>query len=104
MVRVTPEEEERLLALAEAQGVTVARLLVESALAPAGETVSQRHAALREVFALQRTLGGVAVNINQLARQGNEQGRVPLGTAEAVAEVRGAMTRLSALLEELAAS
>src|SRR4051794_9659558 len=57
-VKVTPEEEARLLLLAEAQGVTVPRLLVESALSAAGETPAERRNAIAELFGLHRLLAG----------------------------------------------
>lgn len=101
-VLVTPEEEAQLLRLAEEQGVTVPRLLVESALAPHGQTHAAREDALRRVFAMQRTLTGAATNINQLARLGNAQQRLPVGTAEALRDLRTVVARLAGLLEELA--
>lgn len=78
------------------------RLLVESALAPAGETATQRRDARTRVFAMQRTLGGAAVNINQIARQANVADDVPAGAEAAVAELRGLLGRLDGLLQELA--
>jgi hypothetical protein len=77
-VKVSAEEESRLLVLAHRQGVTVARLLVESALAlgEAGEGVD-RQAAITELFEVRRSLAGVANNINQIAHHVNDVGAVP---------------------------
>jgi len=100
-VLVDDAERERLVAAASEQGVTVPRLLVESALAPAGETATQRQATLTRLFAMQRTLGGIGVNVNQIAHQANTDEQVPPGADAAVAEVRDALGRLSALLREL---
>ena len=97
-------ERERLVAAASEQGVTVPRLLVESALAPAGETATERRDAMTRVFAMQRTLTGAAVNINQITRQANTEGDVPAGAQAAVAELRASVSRLDQLLEQLAAA
>lgn len=70
-VKVSAPEEARLQELAAGQKVSVARLLVESALSPAGQTPSQRQAVITELFALHRTLAGIANNINQMAKATN---------------------------------
>jgi hypothetical protein len=101
---VDDAERERLVAAASEQGVTVPRLLVESALAPAGETATQRQATLKRLFAMQRTLGGLGVNVNQIAHQANTDEQVPAGADAAIDEVRDALARLSTVLEELAAA
>lgn len=44
---------------------------MESALSPAGQTPSQRQAVITELFALHRTLAGIANNINQMAKATN---------------------------------
>ena len=103
-VLVDDAERERLVTAASEQGVTVPRLLVESALAPAGETATERRDAMTRVFAMQRTLTGAAVNINQIARQANSEGDVPAGAQAAVAELRASVSRLDQLLEQLAAA
>ena len=66
-VKVSPEEEGMLLRLAEAQHVTIPRLLVESALASAtSETPTERRNAMAELFALHRLLAAVSNNVNQM--------------------------------------
>ncbi|MEG2578906.1 MAG: plasmid mobilization relaxosome protein MobC, partial [Glutamicibacter sp.] len=66
-VKVTPEEEGMLLRLAEAQHVTIPRLLVESALASeSSETPTQRKQAMAELFALHRLLASISNNVNQI--------------------------------------
>ncbi len=101
VVVVDDDERDRLVAAAAAQGVTVPRLLVESALAPAGETTTQRQATLTRLFGLRRTLGGIGVNVNQIAHQANTDDEVPSGAHAAIDEVRDALARLSTVLEEL---
>jgi len=90
-VKVTPEEEGVLMRLALAQGVTVPRLLVESALATgtAGEmeTPTDRRNAMAELFALHRLLAAISNNVNQMAKATNATGEV---AAEMVATLRAA--------------
>lgn len=102
-VLVTPEEEARLVQLAEAQRVTVPRLLIETTLSSVGETPTQRRAAMAELFALRRQLAGVANNLNQIARVANADGRIAAGTAHALADVRALAVRIDATLEGLRA-
>jgi Bacterial mobilisation protein (MobC) len=101
-VLVTEHEEARLAQLAEAQRVTVPRLLIESTLAGPGETSTQRRDAMTKLFAVRRDLAGVATNVNQLARLGNTDGRVPVGTAAALASIREVVERIDAAIDGLA--
>ncbi len=102
-VLVTLEEEARLVALAEAQRVTVPRLLVEAALSGNVETPTRRHEAIVELFAVRRQLAGVASNVNQLARAANVDARLAVGSTAALAEVRVVVAKIDAALEGLAA-
>ena len=71
-VGVTPEEEALLLQRAEARKVTIPRLLVEAALVDgAGETATERHDMLVELFRIRRYLAAVSNNVNQIARATN---------------------------------
>ncbi len=100
-VLVTGEEEARLTRLAEEQRVTVPRLLIESALAGTGETPTQRRDAMSELFALRRLLAGASTNINQLARVGNTEGNIPVGTAASLEEIRALVGRIDEAIEGL---
>ncbi|MBA3807729.1 MAG: plasmid mobilization relaxosome protein MobC [Solirubrobacterales bacterium] len=100
-VLVTAEEESRLVLLAGEQCVTVPRLLIETTLAGAGETPTVRRDAMSELFALRRLLAGASTNINQLARVGNTEGNVPVGSAASVAEIRALVGRIDAAIEGL---
>lgn len=80
-VRVSPEEEAQLVLRAERLGVSVPRLLVESALSEgaAAVAVEQREREARtqlnvELNRLQRQVGAIGVNINQIARATNATG------------------------------
>jgi len=87
-VKLTDGEHEKLRALAAELGVSVPRLLVESALA-GRETPTERRAAVAELFEIRRLLATVANNVNQLAHTANISGEVP------------AATRLEGTLEEV---
>ena len=103
-VLVTPEEEARLLLLAGEAGVTVPRLLVEAALAPArGETATSRRDVLAELFAVRRLLAGVASNVNQVAKVANSMGRVAPETDGVLDAVVRLATRVDGLVDELGA-
>lgn len=102
-VRVTAEEAAQLQVLADGQGVTVARLLVESALAGDRETASRRRDAIVELFAVRRLLAAVSNNVNQVARQANATGRLPAETGAVLSAVARLVPRLEAAAEALAA-
>jgi hypothetical protein len=87
-VKLTNGEHEKLRELAAELGVSVPRLLVESALA-GRETPTERRAAVAELFEIRRLLATVANNVNQLAHTANISGEVP------------AATRLEGTLEEV---
>jgi len=101
VVRVTAGEERQLAELAAEQQVSVPRLLIERALAGAGETPTERRAAMSELFAIRRQLAGLTNNVNQLARIANTDGRVPAGTADALQDIRVVVDRIDAAITEL---
>ncbi len=102
-VKVTPEEEAQLLQLAEAQGVTIPRLLVESALAAgASETPTERKQVIVELFGVHRLLANVSNNVNQLARHANAGDEFPADAASTLAYVRKLAFRINALVDRLA--
>src|SRR3954470_17873313 len=103
-VLVTPEEEAQLVQRAERQRISVPRLLIEAALAEAGETPTQRRHAMVALFGLRRSLAGLAINVNQLAKQGNVTGRFPTEAEQALPEIRRAVDRVDAMIDELAAT
>jgi hypothetical protein len=88
-VTVTPEEEGRLLLLAQAQGVTIPRMLHEAAT---GErwlmTATERADLLTELYRLDRVLMTIANNANQMAKRLNTTGEGPtLAAAEALVDM-----------------
>nr|WP_308121901.1 plasmid mobilization relaxosome protein MobC [Actinotalea ferrariae] len=101
-MKVTPEEEAQLLRLALAQGVTVPRLLVESALAAeVGETVTERRTLAVELFRCIRLLAAISNNVNQIARATNATGEAQAETAAALLAVRRTAERVKATLEAM---
>lgn len=113
-VRVTPEEEARLLLLAEAQRVSIPRLLVESALARGaastgggGEdsavmTVTERRDLVAQLFAIERALGKVGANVNQIAKVTNATGEWQAETRAALDYLRRIVERIDATIDSLA--
>jgi hypothetical protein len=103
-VLVTPEEEARLLQLAEAQRVSVPRLLVESALSAASsETPTERRNAIAELFAIHRLLAAVSNNVNQIAKATNATGAVQSETVATLQAVRRVAGRIDDAIDGLAA-
>lgn len=91
-VRVSAEERAALDELrAAAGGISAQRLLLESTLAQGIGTPSERRAAVVELFAVRRSLSGMAVNLNQAARRAN------VGDGFPVAEVREDLLELRRL-------
>jgi len=101
-VKVTPEEEGVLLRLAEAQRVTIPRLLVEAALATEStETPTERRNAMAELFALHRLLAAVSNNVNQIAKAANATGEVNGELVETLRAVRRVASRIDDAIDGL---
>ncbi len=102
-LRLSEDEEALLVPKAAALGVSVQRLLVESALAGGPASVVERRALFRVLQAAVRDAHGVAVNINQLARWANQEHRMPSGVAGAVERFDAAQAALVAAAEQIVA-
>jgi hypothetical protein len=100
-VKVSAAEEERLAELAAARGITIARLLVESALSGGADSAGTRAAVAAELAVLSRAMGRVGVNVNQIARATNATGEVQDATTAALRAVAVVATRLEATLAGL---
>lgn len=98
-MKVSAEVEARLVERAEARGITVSRLLVESALSGGAEAAAARAEFASDMFGLTRVIGRVGLNINQLAKVANATGTVPLETRHALDAMARASDRLTALLD-----
>lgn len=101
-VKTSPAEEALLVQLAAVQGVTVARLLVESALAGDRETAVARRDAIVELFAVRRLLAAVSNNVNQVARHANAGEDFPAEASATLAAVRRLVPRIDAAVDALA--
>jgi hypothetical protein len=77
-VKLTAEEREQLRRRAAELGVSVPRLMVESALSGV-ETPTDRRRMVAELFETRRLLATVANNVNQLAHSANISGQVHEG-------------------------
>jgi hypothetical protein len=75
-VKLTEEEQQRLRARAAELGVSVPRLMVESALGGATGMTPERQREVAELFEVRRLLATVANNVNQLARLANTTGEL----------------------------
>ncbi len=93
VVKVTPEQELELVALAQDRGVTVARLLVDSALDRERNVIATRDD-LVQLFALSNLVAAVGRNINQLTKVANSTGEFP-------AELRASLDAVYAMVRRL---
>jgi predicted nucleic acid-binding protein len=105
VVRVTPEEEAQLLALALRYRVSVPKLLVDSALAGGSEVAasnaSVRHALITELFGLHRLLANVANNVNQMTKALHATGELPPQTGEVLAAARRTAEKIDDVIDGL---
>ncbi len=74
-MKLTDEERKQLRARAAELGVSVPRLMVESAINGV-ETPTDRRRMIAELFEVRRLLATVANNVNQLAKAANISGEV----------------------------
>lgn len=104
-VKVNAEEEARLLQIAEAQRVSIPRLMFEAAMAmPAGETPTERRNAIAELYQVNRLLAATANNINQIAKVANSTGDIPAEAAATIAAMRSTSGKIDAVVERMIAS
>ncbi|EQM29984.1 hypothetical protein N601_30095 [Rhodococcus erythropolis DN1] len=103
MVKVTPEEESELLRRAQEARITVARLMVESALSDTGETATDRRDLAAELFSAFRLLSAISININQMAKATNATGGIPAELNGALVSVRRLADRINGTLDEMSA-
>ncbi len=97
-VKLTGSEREQLVARAAELGVSVPRLMVESALAGV-ETPTEHRRMVAELFETRRLLATVANNVNQLAKAANISGQ--LSEREVLERTLGDVDELLARLRAL---
>lgn len=83
-----------LKAKATSYGISVARLLVESALSKEGESRSDRQALIQELAQIRTLLSRVSSNVNQIARHANTTGEFPDDAAAVTEAMRRLMVRI----------
>lgn len=105
VVRVTPEEEAQLLALALRYRVSVPKLLVDSALAGGSEVAasnaSVRQAIVTELFGVHRLLANVANNVNQMTKALHSTEEVLPQSGEVLSAVRRTAGRIDDVIDGL---
>ncbi|MFI9724547.1 hypothetical protein ACIHFE_33795 [Streptomyces sp. NPDC052396] len=97
-MKMDDEEFVKIQARAIGLGLSVPRLLVESALHGDPTSVSERHALTRELIALRRQVARYLGNADQLTRIGNATGELPPEIPAAVHISNRVLTRLDDLL------
>ncbi len=101
-VRLSPEERDQLDRLASEKGVSVGRLLVESALSGISDR-DIREAVLTSLWRVNRLLANVTGSLNQLAHQANiaEQVVAERQLREQLERLAGLRDQLTELLREV---
>ncbi|MDQ1178550.1 plasmid mobilization relaxosome protein MobC [Rhodococcus sp. SORGH_AS_0301] len=99
VVKLTDEQELAVQAAARVQGVTVARLLADSALKAPRASVSRED--LTELFAVTKLIAALGRNVNQLAKVANATGELAPETEATLASVRRVFDRVRTLPREL---
>lgn len=100
-VKVNADQEARLEATAAERGITISRLLVESALAGGADAAATKAALAGEMFRLARMLGQVGHNVNQLAKVTNATGELQPATGSALDALTRTIDRLHVFLDDL---
>jgi len=100
-VKVTPEQEQRLVLRAGERRITVARLLVESGLAGGADAAKAKAELAGELFRVSRLLGKIGVNVNQIARATNATLEGQPELVGALAAVGRVCARIETLLDDV---
>lgn len=101
VVKVHAETERRLVLKAAERDVSVARLLVESALAGGADAARAKAELAGELYRVTRAVGKIGVNVNQIARATNASREAQAETAEAMREVQELCARLNRFLDDV---
>ncbi|MGV9383513.1 plasmid mobilization protein [Nonomuraea sp. NPDC003707] len=103
-VRMSIEERKLVEERASRLGVTMARLLVESALSSGGLGITERRTLTLELMALRRLISSLSVNLDELRRVAATAGADATVWEPTSTAVAHAANRLSRALEPFAAS
>lgn len=105
VVRLSEFEDNALMLKASEQGVSVQRLLVESALTfETGETATERREAIANILQAQRQLAAIGNNLNQMARATNAGEPIDAGIAGSLDYLRGVLERLDTAADVIASA
>ena len=103
VVKLSASEDAALSLAAVEQGVSVPRLLKESALAVSvGETVTDRRRVLTALNVMTGQLARVGNNLNQIARGLNTDGELHGDVRGSLDELRGVLRDVDVTIEALA--
>lgn len=103
VVKLSASEDAALSLAAVEQGVSVPRLLKESALAVSrGETVTDRRRVLTALNVMTGQLARVGNNLNQIARGLNTDGELHGDVRGSLEELRGVLRDVDEVIESLA--
>lgn len=100
-VKATEEEHARLVILADEQGVSVPRLLLESALTQRAETITERRQLGFELTEVRRLLANLTNNANQVARFANSEGMLPEWASDVALDYATLRPQINAIIEGL---
>lgn len=98
VVKVNDDQERRLVLRAVERRISVARLLVEAALAGGSDVAKAKAELAGELYRVSRLLGKVGVNINQMAKITNATGQAQIGLQGALGAIERVCGRIHALL------
>lgn len=101
-VKLTDLEDNALLLAAGEAGLTVQRLMVESALAfDRGESVTERREMITLLHRMHGQLAAIGNNLNQTAKAANATGEIASDISQAIAYLRGTISTVSDAAERL---
>lgn len=101
VVKVTPAEQAALEGRAIEARVTVQRLMLESALSDAPETITERRQLAVELSEVRQLLANLANNANQLAKYANTEGHIADWANDVLLDYRAARPRINAVIDGL---
>jgi hypothetical protein len=96
---LSDDERRELKHRATSSKVSLSRYLVEAAL-DRPQTPAERRLRKAELHRVGRLIGGMAKNINQLARVAHATGKIPAETGEALDELKRLTVAVEAIAEE----
>lgn len=101
-VRISEFQDRAIVAAAAVQGMSVPRLMVESALAQEhGETMTERRESLTRLMQLQGQLAAIGNNLNQIAKTANATGEISRELTHSLAYLHRAVAAVTEAAETI---